>query len=84
MCVFFPSREKIGQHLKRFCPFVFPEAMLSTPVIMSVIKDLAVSETQDLLDAAFQSLKEAKLVSYFMLINMTKQTGQTGSLKCTR
>lgn len=30
--------------------------MLSTPVIMSGIKDVAVSETQDLLDAAFQSL----------------------------
>lgn len=58
--------------------------MLFSPVIMSGIKDLAISETQDLLDATFQSLQEAKLVSSFMLINMTKQTGQTGSLKCTR
>lgn len=38
--------------------------MLSTIVIMSDIKDLAISETQDLLDVAFQSLSEAKAVPY--------------------
>lgn len=48
----------------KILPIFPPGGMLSTLVIMSGIKDLAVSETQDLLDVAFQSLCKAKVVPY--------------------
>ena len=51
--------------------------MLSILVIMSEIKVLAISETQDLLNVAFQNLHKAKVGPYYMFTDMSKQTHQT-------